>query len=168
MPTHNQIGFGGGCHWCTEAVFSVLKGVSAVSQGFVSSTGGACAFSEGVLLQFDPLIIHLRDLIRIHLTTHSSYSDHYMRHKYRSAIYTFSDTQTREAEALLRELKSQMNEKVVTEVMPFREFRASPPASQNYYAKDPQKPFCQKHIRPKLLALSIKFPEQVLKERMKR
>ncbi len=168
MPTHDQIGFGGGCHWCTEAVFSVIKGVRSVSQGFLSSTGDGIDFSEGVLVAFDPSVVHLRDLIQIHLDTHSSDSDHAMRDKYRSAIYTFSASQTLKAGDLLEELKSEMKQRVITKVFPFRDFQASLPAHQNYYAKDPLKPFCQKYIWPKLLELSENFPEQVSLQRIER
>ncbi len=166
MPAKEKIGFGGGCHWCTEAVFSVLKGVHTVTQGFLSSTGEAISFSEGVLVEFDPSTLPLKDLIRIHLHTHSSNSDHPLRNKYRSAVYTFSEAQATKAEELLGELKAAMKGKVITMVVPLRKFRASPPAYQDYYAKDPQRPFCQKYIQPKLQELSESFPDQVSKEHM--
>src|SRR3954451_12716902 len=87
--TYNKIGFGGGCHWCTEAVFLSLKGVEQVEQGWIASQPPYDAFSEAVVVTYDPLVITLTDLITIHLHTHASTSNHSMRQKYRSAVYWF-------------------------------------------------------------------------------
>ncbi|WP_343065456.1 peptide-methionine (S)-S-oxide reductase [Arenibacter arenosicollis] len=86
METNQKIAFGGGCHWCTEAVYQSLKGVEVVEQGFVASKGEESFFSEAVIVHYDPKSIALKDLILIHLYTHKSTSDHSMRNKYRSAI----------------------------------------------------------------------------------
>ena len=85
----SKIGFGGGCHWCTEAVFQSLIGVEKVEQGFVASFNLHNELSEAVIVHFNHKRISLQTLIEIHLLTHSSTSDHAMRKKYRSAIYTF-------------------------------------------------------------------------------
>ncbi|WP_317040044.1 peptide-methionine (S)-S-oxide reductase [Flavobacterium tructae] len=85
----NTIGFGGGCHWCTEAVFDFFKGVTNVQQGWIKSEAPDDTFSEAVLVDFDSRIIPLEVLIEAHLITHSSTSNHSMREKYRSAIYFF-------------------------------------------------------------------------------
>ena len=85
----SKVGFGGGCHWCTEAVFQSLIGIDKVEQGWIASNGKYFNFSEGVIIHFDNNIIDLRLLITIHLYTHSSMANHAMRNKYRSAIYTF-------------------------------------------------------------------------------
>ena len=61
-----QIGFGGGCHWCTEAVFASLKGVDRVEQGWIASYGDAESFSEAVIVTFNEEQIPLKDLIQIH------------------------------------------------------------------------------------------------------
>ena len=84
----DSIGLGGGCHWCTEAVFLNLKGVVRVEQGWISASG-AVEFSEAVLVHFNPEKISIKDLIAVHLHTHKSTSSHSMRSKYRSAVYTF-------------------------------------------------------------------------------
>ena len=86
-----KIAFGGGCHWCTEAVFQQLKGVIRVEQGFVASVNEYQSFSEAVIVHFNPSIIPLKILVEIHLYTHKSTSNHSMRSKYRSAIYYFTD-----------------------------------------------------------------------------
>ena len=84
-----KIAFGGGCHWCTEAVFQSLKGVEKVEQGFITSYDQNNTFSEAVIVDFNTEKIDLKTLVEIHLHTHKSTSNHSMRKKYRSAIYVF-------------------------------------------------------------------------------
>lgn len=100
--TVKKAGFGGGCHWCTEAVFAALKGVVSVEQGWISSDGQNDAFSEAVVVAFDPDRIGFDVLIAIHLYTHSATSAHSMRGKYRSAIYIFSDEDAKDASQIIR------------------------------------------------------------------
>ncbi len=88
-----KIGFGGGCHWCTEAVFQALIGVEKVEQGWIASEGENDSFSEAVIVHFDESTIDLSTLTAIHLFTHSCTSEHSMWKKYRSAVYTFSNKQ---------------------------------------------------------------------------
>lgn len=76
-----KIGFGGGCHWCTEAVFNALSGIINVQQGFIKSPAPNDYFSEAVIVEFEPNEIPIETLIEIHLRTHSSTSDHKMRKK---------------------------------------------------------------------------------------
>ncbi|MBO6639652.1 MAG: peptide-methionine (S)-S-oxide reductase [Roseitalea sp.] len=81
-----RIGFGGGCHWCTEAVFQALRGVTRVEQGFVRSEPPFDAWSEAVIVTFDPASIDLATLTEVHLRTHASTAAHAMRGEYRSAV----------------------------------------------------------------------------------
>ena len=85
MEQVKAIGLGGGCHWCTEAVFQSLHGVLNVKQGFVASEAPQDAFSEAVIITYEPGLIALYDLVLIHLMTHESTVWHDMRPKYRSA-----------------------------------------------------------------------------------
>jgi peptide-methionine (S)-S-oxide reductase len=90
--TLKRIAFGGGCHWCTEAVFQQVVGVLKVEQGYVASKAKQSDYSEGVIIHYDRDKISLKSLIEIHLHTHQSTSNHSMRNKYRSAIYTIMKT----------------------------------------------------------------------------
>ena len=80
-----KIGFGGSCHWCTEAIFQSLRGVREVLQGCIATDGDD--FSEAVIVAFDENEIALNDLVAVHLATHSCTSEHSMRRKYRSVVY---------------------------------------------------------------------------------
>lgn len=158
MARSNQkIAFGGGCHWCTEAVFQSLLGVSKVEQGFVASIGDDSAFSEAVIVHFDDSLISLATLIEIHLHTHKSTSNHSMRNKYRSAIYTFSEGQTQKSVSILELLQGQFQNKLITRVLIFTQFQASREQIQNYYYSNPKKPFCESFINPKLQILQRNF-----------
>lgn len=150
LNTYIKIAFGGGCHWCTEAVFQSLKGVHKVEQGFVASIQDNAYFSEAVIVHFNPEVIDLEILIKVHLHTHKSTSNHSMRKRYRSAIYTYDDTQGQFVSSILREIQKDFKNRIITKVLPFSSFRPSAEQFQNYYAKNPEKPFCERYIAPKL------------------
>lgn len=152
-----QIGMGGGCHWCTEAVFNSLIGTEDIKQGFISSEPPNDAYSEAVLVQFDPKIIPLSALIEVHLRTHSSMSNHKMRAKYRSAIYVVDYKQIAPVQNMLEELQNQFDKPLVTEVLQFKTFKASLPKFQNYHQKNSDGQFCQTYIDPKLSMLRKKY-----------
>jgi len=157
----NKIGLGGGCHWCTEAVFQNLNGVVNVEQGWISASG-ALEFSEAVLVHFNPEKISIKDLIEVHLLTHNSSSNHSLRSKYRSAVYVFSTRQRQESEQILELLQKEFDDKLITKVYGFQDFKLSPEPYQNYYQKNPEKPFCKTYIDPKLQLLLRKFPKNVI------
>lgn len=162
-----KIGLGGGCHWCTEAVFQTLKGVEKVEQGYVASVDGNDSFSEAVMVYFNPNQITLSTLIEIHLRTHKSTSNHAMREKYRSAVYGFSKTQIEVSKNIINRFQPQFNNKIITQVLAFSAFKASREAIQNYYRNNPSKPFCEKFINPKLKLLLEQFSKQVDSRKVK-
>ncbi len=122
MESSHKIALGGGCHWCTEAVFQSLKGVNKVEQGFVASNGVNDTYSEAVIVHYDKTEISLKDLISIHLYTHESTSDHSMRGKYRSAVYVFQEKEIEKAAQILIELQDDFEKMLVTCVYPFKAF----------------------------------------------
>ncbi len=152
-----KVALGGGCHWCTEAVFLSLQGVTRVEQGFVAQKGDGSSFSEAVIVTYNPSQISLRDLVEIHLHTHQSTSEHSFRHKYRSAVYAFSDGDYDESNHILRELQTEFKETIVTKTYHFKEFKPSDEQFHNYYYSNPEKPFCKSYIDPKLKVLMAKY-----------
>ncbi len=157
MGSIRKIGFGGGCHWCTEAVFQSLLGVQNVKQGWIASEGANTAFSEAVILEYNASIIPLEVLIEIHLHTHKSTSEHSMRQKYRSAIYMFNQEEKHTISTFLEELQPKFNNKLITQILQFSEFKPSRDEITNYYYKNPKKPFCETFINPKLKLLLERF-----------
>jgi peptide-methionine (S)-S-oxide reductase len=159
MQMH-KIGFGGGCHWCTEAIFQALHGVGHVRQGWISSLPPFDAFSEAVIVHFNDTI-GLADLIAVHLLTHSSAADHSMRQKYRSAVYFFEENDRIAAETAIERLAKESGTDYITQVLPFADFRENTEDYRDYYRKNKAGPFCKTYIDPKLTALRRKFGKQV-------
>ena len=154
MDEIKKIGLGGGCHWCTEAIFQSIEGVEKVEQGYIASEGDAESFSEAVILHYPPKMGFLKQLLRIHLHTHQSTSQHSFREKYRSAVYYLQKEDEKEIQKILQELQKDFEEELITRVLPFKKFKASREEIQNYYKKHPEAPFCKRYIEPKLRMLS--------------
>ncbi|GAA4112209.1 hypothetical protein GCM10022393_10480 [Aquimarina addita] len=156
-----KLGLGGGCHWCTEAVFQSLHGVLTVEQGYISSIDENISFSEAVIIHYEPSIIVLKDLIEIHLYTHQSTTNHKLRKRYRSAVYFFYEDQRQQSKEILQELQRDFDKKILTQVLPFKTFKSSRPELLDYYKTNPERPFCKSYIHPKLLMLREKYSEKL-------
>ena len=161
MIEEQKIAFGGGCHWCTEVVFQSLQGVTKVEQGYVASIKENEWFSEAVIVHFKEEQIPLKVLVEIHLHTHKSTSNHSMRNKYRSAVYFYTSQQGEQINAILEGFQSEFNNQLITKSLLFNGFRASREAIQNYYKKNPEKPFCKQFINPKLKLLRSKYSNRL-------
>jgi peptide-methionine (S)-S-oxide reductase len=161
-----KIGLGGGCHWCTEGVFESLLGIAKVNQGWIASSGENSDFSEAVEVYFDPAVISLSDLIEIHLYTHASRSNHSMRGKYRSAIYTYDDSQFKQALDIVNVLRADFDEALITQVYPFKSFKQNKIELTDYFYSAPDRPFCQSYIQPKLNLLIARFNRHVDQDKM--
>ena len=151
--TVKKIGLSGTCYWCTEAIFLSLHGVLKVEQGWLSSFDDDSWFSEGIIVAFMPDVISLKNLIAIHLHTHSSTKAHSMRDKYRSAVYAMDPYQITEIKHYLALLQDEFELPLITRAYAFNQFKRSDEAMQNYYYSDPQRPFCENIITPKLKKL---------------
>ena len=163
-----KIGFGGCCHWCTEAVFQALRGVEQVEQGWIRSAPPYDSFSEAVIVSFDPDTISLSVLIEVHLRTHASQVAHSFRSKYRSAIYTFDPAQADQARTVMAALQSGFDKPLVTSVLPFETFKLSDERFQNYYLDNPERPFCKTYIDPKLAVIRKRFARHAKSESAER
>lgn len=155
----SKLGFGGGCHWCTEAVFDHLAGVERVEQGWISSVGPDAAFSEAVIVHFHADEISIDALTGVHLLTHSATNAHQLRGRYRSAIYTFSEDQSEACRYALDIWQKDFDRPLLTRVLPFVAFRESLPEHLDYYRNDPERPFCRRYIRPKLDLVEERFAD---------
>ena len=161
VNSDQDIGFGGGCHWCTEAVFHQLSGVHYVKQGFIKSSPPDESWSEAVIVSFDEADISLSILIEIHLRTHASNSPHKMRGKYRSAIYVFQKTQHEETDKILTNLQTTEQLGLETRILDHIDFKSSNERYHNYYRNAPDKPFCKNYIDPKLKLLRSEYTDYI-------
>ena len=150
MRSREQVAaFGGGCHWCTEAVFQHVAGVTRVEQGFACGPAPYDAPSEAARVAWNPRATDLSALIGVHLDTHAAGAAHAMRAKYRSAIYVTDEAQAAAARSVL-DAQAQRRGTLVTQVLPLRRFSLSPERYRDYYRRRPDAPFCRTHIAPKL------------------
>lgn len=161
-----KVGIGGSCHWCTEAIFQSLVGITKVEQGWIASTNENKSLSEAILIDFNENSISLETLIEIHLHTHSCTSNHSMRKKYRSAIYYFNEKQQVKSEKIIKVLQKDFEAQIITQVLPFHSFQLNIVEQLNYYYKDPEKPFCKNIVDPKLKKLLNQFSSFVNTEKL--
>jgi peptide-methionine (S)-S-oxide reductase len=145
-----ELALGGGCHWCTEAVFQAVPGVREVKQGYLKSVPPHDSWSEGVIICYNPDQVDLEQLLDIHLQTHASTVNHSRRADYRSAIYYHSQSQYVAVEAVMFTLSRKRNQHYITQLLTFESFRPSRISIQEYYRTRPEAPFCQRYIVPKL------------------
>lgn len=167
--------FGGGCFWCTEAVFERLEGVISVMPGYAGGTvknptyqqvcTGRTGHAEVVRVEYDPARISYNDLLAVFFATHDPTSLNRqgadVGTEYRSTILYATDDQRRQAEEFIKELNGALPEgrPVVTEVVPFAEFYQAERYHQEYYRNNSWAPYCQAVIEPKLAKLHKRFGE---------
>lgn len=167
--------FGGGCFWCTEAVFRQLSGVHSVESGY---SGGktdnpnyrqVCSDTTGhaevIQVKFDPDIISYHDLLGIHLATHDPTTLNRQGAdkgtQYRSIIFTHNDAQQQIAEGVLQSLQSEYRDPIVTEIAPFTTFHKAEEYHQDYYNLNANQSYCQVVISPKLRKFREKFASKM-------
>jgi peptide-methionine (S)-S-oxide reductase len=149
MKMNTKLGFGGGCHWCTEAVFQAIDGVESVEQGYLSSTAPYENKSEAVIIHFTDQV-DLEKLIDIHLQTHAATKQHSRRNDYRSAIYYFDEELKNRIGEIIISLSQKRKQTYITKVLALESFEPSRESIQNYYQTRPEAPFCKRYIEPKL------------------
>ncbi len=165
--------FGGGCFWCTEAVFDELRGVHAVVSGYAGGTtkaptyeqvcSGSTGHAEVIKIEFDPSQISFRDLMTVFFATHDPTTldrqGNDVGTQYRSVILYADEQQKQEAAAFIKELDDSktLKNSVVTRLEPLTEFYPAEDYHQKYYAGNPYQPYCQYMIPPKLGKLHKQF-----------
>ncbi|HEX8317814.1 peptide-methionine (S)-S-oxide reductase MsrA [Longimicrobium sp.] len=157
---------GGGCFWCTEAVFVDLRGVDRVVSGYMGGPmpnpsyeqvcSGRTGHAEVVQVTFDPAEIPFREILEIFFTTHDPTTLNRQGGdegtQYRSVVFYHDDEQRRVAEEVIRELTERRlyDDPIVTEVSPASEFYRAESYHQDYYARNPYQGYCQVVIAPKV------------------
>ncbi|PIB23323.1 peptide-methionine (S)-S-oxide reductase [Maribacter sp. 4U21] len=159
---------GGGCFWCTEAVFQEVKGVEKVVSGYTGGNApgkptyreicsGLTGHAEVVQVSFDASVISLSDILIIFMTTHDPTTLNRQGAdagtQYRSVIYYKNDRQKETANAVIKELNPYYDNSIVTEVSPLGIFYDAEEAHQNYYRNNTSQGYCQVVINPKLSKL---------------
>jgi len=159
-----KVVLGGGCFWCTEAIFTELKGISAVNSGYSGGPiknpayrevcSGRTGHAEVVEIHYNEEIISLKNLLIIHLTTHDpTTKDRQGADKgtqYRSVIFYANEDEKQIAEEAIAEVQTVYDAKIVTELSASAPFYWAEPEHQDYYKNNSEAGYCQAVINPKL------------------
>ena len=167
--------FGGGCFWCTEAVFRSLKGVMDVTPGYAGGTkknptyervsNGESDHAEVIRIMFDPALISYADLLAVFFATHDpttlNRQGNDVGPQYRSVVLYADEGQKAAAEKIIAELNasSEAGGKIVTRVEPLGEFYEAEDYHKDYYRKNANAPYCEIVINPKLEKAKRRFAD---------
>lgn len=167
--------FGGGCFWCTEAIFKMLKGVVSVIPGYAGGTktnptyaevsSGGTGHAEVTRVEYDPSQISFRTLLTVFFATHDpttlNRQGNDVGTQYRSIILYTTSMQEEEAEKFIHEIDASTKEgnPVVTEVKPLAEFYEAENYHRDYFARHPNKTYCELVISPKVEKVQKEFAE---------
>jgi peptide-methionine (S)-S-oxide reductase len=154
----------GGCFWCTEAVFLMLRGVSRVRSGYIgghvvdpdyrSVCEGTTGHAEAVEVTFDPQIVSYDQLLDVFFATHDPTTPNRQGNdvgtQYRSAIFVTDDAQKAAAQVARERAAAIWDTPIVTEIVPESTFCEAEDYHQDYFALNPRQPYCQAIVAPKV------------------
>jgi peptide-methionine (S)-S-oxide reductase len=180
--------FGGGCFWCTEAVFQMLKGVSKVESGYAggsthstssgqveiptyeSVSGGTTGHAEVIRVTYDPAVISYEDLLTVFFGSHDPTTPNRQGNdvgeQYRSVIFYASEEEKAAAERIAKEIDESLKDgtHIVTQIEPLGKFFTAESYHQNYFNENKSAPYCQLIIEPKVEKVRKRFAELVKQE----
>ena len=168
---------GGGCFWCLDSIYRQLKGVESVVSGYAGGMrpnptdrevcGGNTGHAEVVQITFDPSQLSYRDLLDVFFTIHDPTTQDRqggdVGPQYRSVILTHSDEQARTARETIAEVTAEgiWDDPIVTRIEPLTTFYPAEAYHQDYFANNPNQPYCQVVIAPKVAKFRRKYLEKL-------
>lgn len=170
--------FGGGCFWCTEAVFKRIRGVSKVVSGYTGGekenptyqevSMGGTGHAEAIQITFDPKKVSYEDLLYVFFKTHDPTEVNRqgpdVGTQYRSEVFYHDEEQKELAEKMVKRLKDDYDSPIATEITPFDKFYEAEGYHQDYYERNKGKRYCQVIIDPKLKKLQDKMKDYLKDE----
>lgn len=170
--------FAAGCFWCVEAQFQQLKGVDSVKSGYTGGLrpnptyeqvcSGATGHAEAIRIEYNPKVISYDELLAAFFLAHDptqlNRQGNDVGTQYRSAIFPINEIQREKAEYYIQKLNDEkaFANPIVTTIEPFTEFYGAEIYHDDYYYNNPQNPYCQMVVKPKV----EKF-EKIFKEKLK-
>ena len=178
-PITETVTLGGGCFWCTEAVFQRIKGVLEVEPGYSGGrpedasyarvSTGRSGHAEVVQVTFDPGVITLREILEIFFATHDPTTLNRqgadVGPQYRSVVFYHDEKQKLIAEEIIRQLDKEKiwESPIVTRVEPYDAFYRAEENHMNYYERNRNQPYCRLVIDPKIVKLQERFRDKLKK-----
>lgn len=172
---NKKLTFGGGCFWCTEAVFNLLEGIIKVESGYSGGQidnptykevcSGKTGHAEVIEVTYNPEEISFEDLLRIHLSTHNPTTLNKqgadMGTQYRSIIFYRNEDEKKASQTIIGEVQQAYDENIVTELIPFEQFYKAEEYHQDYYRNNSETGYCQAVINPKLRKFKELFKDNL-------
>lgn len=169
--------FGGGCFWCTEAIFKRIKGIVSVMSGYAGGhmdnptykdvTTGKTGHAESIQITFDPGIVPYDKLLEIFFATHDPTTEDRqgtdIGTQYRSVIFYHNDKQKYAVESMIQKIEKEglYKNPVLTQLLPFKNFYKAEDYHQNFYDSNKNYPYCQIVINPKIKKLLKEFKSEI-------
>ncbi|MCE9630401.1 MAG: peptide-methionine (S)-S-oxide reductase MsrA [Planctomycetia bacterium] len=169
--------FAGGCFWCTEAVYAELKGVKAVTSGYIGGQvpnptykdvcTGLTGHAEAIEIEYDPAVVSFEKLLEVFFATHDPTTKNRqgadVGTQYRSGVFYHDDEQKRIAEEVIKRLDEAkvFPGKIVTEVTKETVFYPAEAYHQDYFANNPTQSYCQAVAAPKVEKVRKVFKDLV-------
>jgi peptide-methionine (S)-S-oxide reductase len=163
-PGHEFATLGGGCFWCTEAVYMDINGVVDVESGYSGGTNanpsynsvcsGTTGHAEVVRIEFDPTVISYRQILEIFFTIHDpttlNRQGNDVGTQYRSVIFYHSPEQQATAQEVIEEVAKVHPDKVVTQLEPAPAYYRAETYHQEYFPNNPNQGYCAAVVGPKV------------------
>jgi peptide-methionine (S)-S-oxide reductase len=179
MTIYETATLGGGCFWCVDTIFRELQGVEKVESGYAGGRmanptyrdvcSGMTGHAEVVQVTFDPSVLSFRDLLRVFFTVHDPTTPDRqgadIGTQYRSIILYHSDEQRETAKQVIDELSREKvwDDPIVTQLVPFTTFYSAEKYHQDYYSQNPNQPYCQIVIAPKVAKFRKAYLDRLAK-----
>jgi len=171
------ITLGGGCFWCTEAVFELVRGVLSVESGYCNGQtlnpsyeqvcSGRSGHVEVIRVRFDPTQISLREILAIFFVVHDpttlNRQGNDIGTQYRSGIYFHSPAQEAVARAVIAEAQAAYRSPIVTELKPETNYSRAEDYHQHYFVNHPDQGYCAFVVAPKVEKFRKTFAERVVR-----
>lgn len=173
--TVETITLAGGCFWCVEAVFELVKGVQSVESGYSNGhvtqpsyeqvCEGRTGHAEVVQVHFDPAVVSLRQLLEVFFTVHDpttlNRQGNDVGTQYRSAVYWSDPGHEATVREVTAEVDAALDGRVVTELAPLANYSAAEAYHQHYFAQHPQQGYCAYVVAPKVDKFQRTFAQLV-------
>jgi peptide-methionine (S)-S-oxide reductase len=166
-----------GCFWCTEAAFSIIRGIERIEPGYTGGvvpnpsyeqvSTGETGHAEAAQITYNPKVISYREILEIFFAMHDPTSLNKQGSdvgtQYRSAIFYKNEEEKQTAMKLIEELNSEgiWDRPIVTSLEPLKHFYKAETYHKDYYKKHPKEPYCQAVIAPKIAKLQARFIDKI-------
>jgi peptide-methionine (S)-S-oxide reductase len=165
--------FGGGCYWCTEAIYQMLPGVKSVTSGFAGGAkdnptyeevcAGVTGHAEVIQIEYDPAVISYEKLLHTFWEAHDPTTLNRqgadVGTQYRSIILYKTPAEKAAAEKSKNDAQKDFKSPIVTEIVPLKKFWKAADYHQNYFRTHPNQPYCRAIIKPKVEKFEKKLKE---------